>query len=492
MSDLSSMSDADLIKMYRSNDPSTMSDQDLMASYARQQAAQKTGPVDAALIGAGKTFTRIGQGVQGLLPGDHSALDAKVAEENRLYQPLQDAHPLATAVGEGAPSMALGPAGMAAQGALEYGTPEERATRAAAGFVGGKLGELGGKVVGRVLQPIRSATGDATQALFDKFNMQGLPGQITGSAPVQWMESTLAKLPGGGRIRDMMGAQQTGLNRAVLDTMGASGDAVTPEAVQAAKSSLGQTFSQIPGQTTVTVDRQLASDLLGVESNYYKNLSPDQRPVVKQYIDDILAHANQGGMPGDVYQVARSRISARAASTQDSELKNALTGVRKALDGAFDRSAPPDAVEAMQAARGQYRAAKTFEGLATPDGNVSPARVANAGKGLPGDPGDLAKLATKIKSLPDSGTAQRLFYQQLATGGAIGAGVGGYSGDPGKGLEAGAATFAGPWLASQLLTRAPVRNYITKGLLGVTPEVEKWLARAGSVPAGLLGMSSAR
>src|SRR6185437_8427234 len=152
------------------------------------------------------------------------------------------------------------------------------------------------------------------------------------------------------------------------------------------------------------------------ENDYYKNLSPDQRSIVKTYIDDILSYG-ENGMPGDVYQKARSRIAARAASTSDSELKSALTGVYKALDRGFDASAGADAAAAVAQLRGQYRVAKVLEPLANVTGDLSPARIANAGKGLPGDAGDLAQLGARMKSLPNSGTMQRLMYQGILSGG---------------------------------------------------------------------------
>jgi hypothetical protein len=463
-------------------------------------APNEKGALESAFIGAGKTLTQLGRGVQQAYYGAtgddkaQAALKAKVDEEAALYKPLADKHGLATGIGEALPVLAGGPLTMAAAGGLEYGTPAEKALRAGAGFVGGKAGELVGKGIGRVAQPIRSATADATQALFDKYGISGLPGQITGSAPMQWLESTIAKLPGGGRVRANLDAQSEGLGRAAMGSMGAEGSAVTPEAVQAAKRALGDVFQNTPKGQTVAIDQTVAERLIGVEQNHLKNLSPDQRSIVQQYVSDILAHG-ENGMPGDVYQKARSRIAARANSTQDSELKTALTGIYKTLDDAFVASASPEASAAMKTARGQWQAAKTLEPMAQESGVLSPARVANGAKGMPGQLGDLAKLGSKMKGLPDSGTAQRLFYQQLLSGGG-GAAYGLYTGDPMEGMKAGLAMsggqLAGPWLASQMLTREPTKKYLTKGLLNVTPEIEEVLKRLGIAGGGLLGYKASR
>jgi hypothetical protein len=475
---------------------------------------EQVGPGQAALIAGGRGLDRLAAGLRQIVPeGVRNAVDALgnkmgmaappsidpavQAANTAAYKNVQEQQPGATLAGELPQMMAAKtPLGMAAMGALEYGTPAERALNAGSGYLGAKAGQYIGSAVSRAITPFRGmgeqVTG-ATKALLDKYGISGLPGQITGSAPLQWIESTLAKLPGGGAIRSAAAAQQQGLNRATMEAMGGSGSAVTPEAVNAAKAGFGKTFDAAAAPVTVQIDRAAATDLMKVEGDYYKNLSPDQRGIVRQYVDDILSHS-ETGMPGDVYQKARSRIAARAASTNDSELKNALTAVYKSLDNAFDRSAGEDAASAMNTARGQYRVAKTLEPLANVTGDVSPARLATAAKNLPGD---LAQLGQTMKGLPDSGTAQREFYQRLMTaspGALVGAGVGIGSGDPTEGLKWGAATmasqFAGPWLASQLLTRAPTRAYLTNGLL--SPAAERALKRLGVSGGGLLGLEATR
>lgn len=128
------------------------------------------------LIGAGKTFTRIGQGMQQLFAGGDEAakLKAQVEEENRLYKPLQEARQFATGIGEALPSMAI-PAGgastllgnaarMAVGGALpgllEYGSAGERGARGAAGAVAGALMPVAGaalKTAKSFVEPLYNA-----------------------------------------------------------------------------------------------------------------------------------------------------------------------------------------------------------------------------------------------------------------------------------------------------------------------------------------------
>lgn len=456
--------------------------------------SEQYGAMQSAMIGAGKSFKRLGQGAQQVYyaaTGNEPAqqkLAADVAEENRLYAPLAQQSPVATAVGEGLPALAGGPMTMAAMGATEYGTPEERALRGALGYAGGKLGQYGGDLIGRAVTPVRTAASNMTQALFDKYGITGLPGQMTGSVPMRWAESVLANLPGGGRIRDIVRGQQTGLNQAVQGAVGGAGETWTPEAAAAAVNAAG---SRIGGLTSavpqVTIDNELKGSLADVASRYGNKLNTLQKPMVEKLIADINAQGES--MTGAFYQNTRSDISSMAQDAGGT-YKNALTGIYKALDRAFDRSVPEDVAAAVKTARGEYRTGKVTQPMATVTGDVSPARVAGAAKALPPQSAYLAQLGQAMKGLPDSGSAQRLLYQSLLSGG-VGAGAGLATGDPTEAMKFAGGSLAAPWLASQLLTRAPLRNYLTNQV--ITPEIEKMLERAGMIPgSGLAGLLMSR
>lgn len=119
--------------------------------------ADTPGVLDTLLIGAGRTFDRVGKGAQQLYHGAMgndaalAKLKASAQEDDAAYAPLRAARPWATGIGESLPSMAipgggastlLGNAGrMAAAGAipglLEYGTAGERALRGGIGAAAG-------------------------------------------------------------------------------------------------------------------------------------------------------------------------------------------------------------------------------------------------------------------------------------------------------------------------------------------------------------------
>lgn len=125
-------------------------------------AMDDPGALMAALIGAGRTTDRVIKGMQQLYYGATGAGDKQAAlkdlaeGDDAAYKPLEAQHPMATAVGESAPSLVV-PVGGAASlagnaarlalaggvpGALEYGTAGERAGRAAGGAAAGAVGGI--------------------------------------------------------------------------------------------------------------------------------------------------------------------------------------------------------------------------------------------------------------------------------------------------------------------------------------------------------------
>jgi len=165
MTDLTKLSDADLLAL-RSGDLSRLSDDGLRMIAAQAKPQEQAAPQvpfedpglgKTLLIGAGRTFDRIGKGAQQMYysaTGDDKALadlKAQAESDDAAYAPLKKARPFATGVGESLPSMAI-PGGGAATlwgnvarmgaagaipGMLEYGSVEDRLKRGATGAVAG-------------------------------------------------------------------------------------------------------------------------------------------------------------------------------------------------------------------------------------------------------------------------------------------------------------------------------------------------------------------
>jgi len=119
-------------------------------------------PLMSAMVGAGKSTARLGQGIEqgyNWLTGDDKANDQlkqQVQNENETYSQIQKNHPYATGAGEVLPAMAmpvaggaslLGTAGRMAlagalQGGTEYGSPSERLKNATIGAASGVVAPL--------------------------------------------------------------------------------------------------------------------------------------------------------------------------------------------------------------------------------------------------------------------------------------------------------------------------------------------------------------
>lgn len=342
------------------------------------------------------------------------------------------------------------------------------------GFVGGVAGgalPFIAQAAKRAISPI--AASPERQALVDVLRKEGVDltaGQATGSKPLQWVESSLGDLPGAGRkaaeFSERQGQQFT---QAALKRMGATGPLATPDVLDTATKRIGQEFERLSANNTLKYDPQFAQDISRTISQYDRVLPSQQKQVVAAYLQDILNQPQ--GMPGTMYQEARSTLSrqANALTNSDPALSNTLKGFQKALDGAMDRSISPQDQAAWQTARTEWRNWKAIEKASTgageraAQGYISPSQLRNAvvtqnRGGYARGQGDLAELARAgegvMRPLPQSGTAPRSNVNNMI--GLLAAGGGGAAGGiPGAMLGA-----AAPAMVGRLLMSRPVQAYL--------------------------------
>lgn len=473
-------------------------------------AADETSFGQAALIGAGRTVDRGIQGVKQLAlqaaspfsEGAKAALESqkfRMAADDEQYAKLTQARPGATMLGEVAPLLAApmlgsGMAGAAMSaslpGLISYGTAEERLKSGAMGAAGGAAGAALGNVVGRALQPNRVNPGATQQSALDAAKRVGVTvpaGDVTGSKPVRWLQSTLADMPlSGGMAQKADAANKAAINQAANRSIGQAGEEVTEQTLAAARDQIGSTFSAILNPLEVTLDKPFRAEVQAiVGSKVMKALRNDS-------VDAILEpFKNLPNAPvrvkGDWFQQNKTALNdaIRSSYTAGEVGKaRALEAFESALDKAATRSMGPQERAIYDAARKQWASLRTLEtGKVVEGGNVMPGRLDSAlntrykqaykeGK-LSGELADIAKLGQVYKPLPQSGTTPRAMYSGLAGGAAFV--------DPMT-----AATMLGAPVAAQKFLQSDAgRKYLTKGLLDVSPETEKWLMRAGG---GLLGL----
>lgn len=134
------------------------------ANAPSKQQAEVSGPLQAGAVATGRVFDRMASGLRALTPTPIRGLidkadaalgivppaidDKTIANAEEAYKPLESQYPKSTFVGDmAARATAINPVAMGIQGAVEIGTPEERALRGATSYGMGKAGEwVGGKI----------------------------------------------------------------------------------------------------------------------------------------------------------------------------------------------------------------------------------------------------------------------------------------------------------------------------------------------------------
>lgn len=404
--------------------------------------------------------------------------------------------------------------------------------------------------VGRVVQPVRSKLSDELMKLSRVAQSEGIPltaAQQTGSQPLRILESVFRNLPltagPQGAIDD---AQRAAFNSAILKRAGIDADNASPDVLKKGFDRLGSEFNRLGRSNTVTADTRLLDDLARIRDEVTRDLEPDQAKIVLRYIDDMTGSnggrgvlspeiarnrvgttytsdglvgvkevpvfdeaATPRAIPGTEYQKMRSDMTTRARDAgQDQALRSALKKPRNALDEAAERSISPEDAQAWQEARRQYANLKTIEAAMNNrsagaiEGNIQPGAligaVSNSAKGqgssyARGGADDLNALsriggAFVRDNVPNSGTAQRLFYQGLLTGGA---GVYGGTDDPQSALTYAALSLGGPRAVQMAYNSAPVRNYLANTVLdriaaeGTRRSLAQLLAQGSGGVAGI-------
>lgn len=468
-------------------------DVDAHVAEALKKDAEGLSVRQALEMGAGKTFDSLGRGMQQLYYGatgntkEQEALKGRSERVERLYTPIKEAHPIATAVGESAPSMIIpvGGAGATVLGtvgklaassaipaALEYGTPEERAKRAALAGAGAVVGgvvvpKIAGAVVGAGKAALKGLAGNITPealALAARAKALGIPvnaAQLGDSKFLKTLASSLEQMPFTGGAK-AAAAQRSAYTAAVAKTFGEDVQKVTPEVYSAAKKRLGQQFDELAARNNLDVTSGLKTKLSGIVQNAESTASDDTIRAVKNIMDRVTEQAqNTGGRSpavlSDVLDSAGNRIVTRAASETpvstklagkvyssiDSELSNIIkaggekglyakrmqTAIREGMDSSI--SAADKA--AWTETRNQYKNLKAVRSIVSKDaasGDIPPSQLMNAlnstdaGKeamamGTRGTLGELGQIGKQFvrDTVPNSGTAQRAMAMGIIGGG---------------------------------------------------------------------------
>lgn len=339
--------------------------------------------------------------------------------------------------------MAAQPGTQTAMGAVGGGVGEEFGP--VAGFLAGGATGLAPYAARRLITPTSRLKPEEAR-LAQVATDEGIPltiGQASGSKGWQGAESQLRKLPfSGNMMESQFDAQRRAFNQAVLKRADIQADRASPAVLDKAFDDIGGVYTDLIKRTgPVKIDRQFAQDVGTTIDEYGRMLGSDVAPKFKAYISDLapLVRAVAAGqnpqMDAAVYQTIRSKIGKRAREAKDTDLKEALYGLQSALDDAAARTAPALAPEWSEARR-VYRNLSVIDSAMTRapqadavTGNIPFGRLKEAVRGTDvggyargrGELNDLSRVGSFLSDkIPDSGTAQRGFWQGILTGGAAG------------------------------------------------------------------------
>jgi hypothetical protein len=423
------------------------------------------------------TALQMGGGAVALAPLGATALGARA---------LGAAGPMAARIPLGAASGA----GIAAADAAARG--EDIGTAAGVGGAVGAALPVVGAGLRRAITPFptRDPGRAGMVAALEREGVQPTAGQQTGSKALQYTESTLGDYPlAGGQATAAAERSGQQFTRAALRRLGLQGNDITPAAINRAVTDIENEFQRLSSTTTINADRRMANELGAAMTRYGRKLPSQQREVVDNIVDDIVAMGRT--IPGDVYQIARSDLSrmAHASRRTDPTYSDALRGIRNALDGAMQRSLSPQERAAWERARRQWTNWRILENAtkntdASGNVRITPAQLLQSAAtrdrgGFARGMGDFNELARAGKSilqpLPQSGTTPRaiaagIMPAILSTGGA--------------GIPAAIAGVAAPALGGRAMMSRPGQAYLRNQLLAAGP------GPVASGQAGLLSLAA--
>lgn len=398
----------------------------------------------------------------------------------------------------------------------------------ASGAVGGAVGEatdnpllgagaalavpLAAAGARRAVTPFRSQLTPEQARLAAAAQREGIPltpGQKTGSAPLQTMESAFTQLPfTSGVQNEIRDTQQRAFNRAVLQRAGVDADRATIDTLNDARNRLGGAIGDIANRNTLDASPiGFLDELVAASNNARRYAASDVERATINRIDDILGKVEAGDtIPGRAYRELDSAIGRSIRGTQNGDLRTHLSEVRNILRAQMDASiSPADAAE-WQNLRRHYANLMTIAATMKPGaagsakGDISPRGLAGAlnqstGGGYVwgrGDLNELSRIGREFVSeqVPDSGTARRTAMMNLLSGGGLGT-----AGALAGGIPGAAAGLLAPRAAQMIYNHPAVQAYLTnqvvpgggnRGLLGAVAAAQGVGQTRGLLNQGLL------
>jgi hypothetical protein len=484
----------------------------------RAQAAQGMGSLEAGAVAAGAELDRLGSGAKRLFGkalGDEAMVaDSRAADAERMaaMAPVQEAHPLATTVGEMLPGMAIpGGAGRTllgrALGAAAAGTGYELLgsggdlTMSDAAKVGllSAAGSAAGDVAGRALaghSPTRvlSRAGPEHRRIVqeaDQFGWATTPAERMDARNLRHIEAGWERNPYIGRAFDELRQGNQGkANRVALDAIGeVRAEKLTDDVLDDAHQRIGAEMRRAAGRTTVQLDNNVLNGLANLAADVKTTIASTNGDEINKMVDKFLDRMGKSGaMDVDEYLKQASDLATKgrdAYRAGKSDVSVAAYRMRELLDDAFER-ASGDLPE-LKAARSQWRALKELEAPGVVrQGDLSAPTLYNKLKRLQGgrvhgdrDLDTVARLGhTFGQQVPNSGTPTGMAGQAMLQGSPrslIAAKIGDMMGNAYL-SRLGSAAVTTPGLLGLPMSLTGMTGPVAQGLLDLVPRLTQ---RAG-------------
>lgn len=335
----------------------------------RAMMSDEYGPVMSAMVAAGSEMKRMQEGVTMLfadLMDDDELLrrtERSRAIREKTMQPLEEARPISTTIGEILPSFAVpgGAAGGLARRALtsglagggyEYAASGGDLGRAAIAAPASAVGNEAGRLLGRYflgqgaraandLGPNRGASPEHTRMVGEaqEVGLGLTPAQQTGNPVLAQYESSMKRSPymSGPFFRAMEGNQELA-NRTAREAMGLQGDDLITDAVLRARhQDLGAEFERlVGGDETFPISTDFADRIDAIRQEYGRGLT--RRPQTRRMLENMRQLSDDQYISVQDYQQIASDLASTARSTarKDAPGGRALYAAREALDDEFD------------------------------------------------------------------------------------------------------------------------------------------------------------
>ena len=311
------------------------------------------------------------------------------------------------------------------------------------GAVGGLAGNVAARSIARLAQPVTSVQRPQVEQAAQRLMAAGVPVDVaarTGSENLRAVQRFLTDNPlSAGIMRKGEEVKQAAFNRAALKLIGEEGDAAIPGVLRAADKRIGAVMDRVAQQTGIKVDDRMISELAAIEESARMTLDPPTLAPLLAQFENILSKVGPGDkISGEAYQ----RIRTLAGQLGENPARIGVSRqLRETIDSGLERSAGPEARDAIKLARKQWRNfSRVKESIVlTETGDIPIPALARAtsvkrerGAALMdrGD-ADLARLARSANTMrdvfPQSGTTPRAAIQAIGGTVAPGVAAAGYS-----------------------------------------------------------------